>query len=53
MVDFYYRMVIDGKKLWTDIRKLWKDKVCDKLKENGYILNEDGTVSLEKDTKTE
>lgn len=52
MVYFYYKMVIDNRKHWTDIPKTWKNKVCDKLKENGYILNEDGTVSLE-DTKTE
>ncbi len=47
MVVFYYNRVIQGKKLWTEIGKLWKQDVCDMLVENGYTLNEDGTVSLE------
>lgn len=45
MVQFYYTRVIQGKKLWTEIPGLWQQDVCDKLEANGYILNEDGTVT--------
>lgn len=46
MVNFYYKRVIAGKKLWTEIPALWKDDTCEMLVENGYTLNEDGTVEL-------
>ena len=45
MVNFYVYRVKHGKKLWTEIRDLWLDDVKAKLIEEGYILNEDGTVS--------
>ena len=45
MVDFFYRRVINGVKKWTDVPKLWKEQVKQMLVENGYILNEDGTVT--------
>ena len=45
MVDFYVDRVSKGKKKWTDVPKLWNDKVQDDLIADGYILNEDGTVS--------
>lgn len=45
MVDFFYRRVINGVKKWTDVPKLWKEQVKQILVENGYILNEDGTVT--------
>ena len=45
MVNFYKIRVIEGKKKWTEVPKLWNDKVQDELIKEGYILNEDGTVS--------
>ena len=45
MINFYVYRVTHGKKLWTEIRDLWLDDVKAKLIEEGYILNEDGTVS--------
>lgn len=48
MVQFYEKRVIQGKKLWNEIPSLWQDAVCEALEADGYILNEDGTV-----TKTE
>ena len=45
MVNFYVYRVTHGKKLWTEIRDLWRDDVKAKLIEEGYTLNEDGTVS--------
>ena len=45
MVDFYVDRVIKGKKKWTDIHKLWNNRVKDALIADGYILNEDGTVT--------
>ena len=45
MVNFYKIRVIEGKKKWTEVHKLWNDKVQDGLIADGYILNEDGTVS--------
>lgn len=46
MVNFYIYKVINGTKKWTDIPALWKEKVTEKLKEEGYTLNDDGTVSM-------
>ena len=45
MVNFYVYRVKHCKKLWTAIPKLWRDDVKAKLIEEGYTLNEDGTVS--------
>ena len=45
MVKFYVSRVKKGKKLWTEIRDLWRDDVKAKLIEDGYTLNDDGTVS--------
>ena len=45
MVNFYKIRVIEGKKKWTEVPKLWNDKVQDDLIADGYILNDDGTVS--------
>lgn len=45
MVKFYKNRVIEGKKKWTDVHKLWNGKVQDALIAEGYILNADGTVS--------
>ena len=47
MVNFYVYKVINGTKKWNEIPDLWKQKVKDRLVEDGYVLNEDGTVSLE------
>ena len=45
MVNFYVYRVKHGKKLWTEIRDLWRDDVKAKLIKEGYTLNDDGTVS--------
>lgn len=45
MVNFYVYRVKHGKKLWTEIRDLWRDDVKAKLIKDGYTLNDDGTVS--------
>ena len=45
MVNFYKIRVIEGKKKWTEVPKLWNDKVQEELVKEGYVLNEDGTVS--------
>ncbi|MGN1300883.1 MAG: hypothetical protein ACI4VC_06020 [Clostridia bacterium] len=45
MVEFYVDRVIKGKKKWTDVPKLWNNRVKDALIVEGYILNEDGTVA--------
>ena len=47
MVRFYVSRVKHGKKLWTEIRDLWQEDVKAKLIEEGYTLNDDGTVSKE------
>ena len=44
MLYFYYKRVISGEKLWTDIPGLWREEVCDLLQKDGYTLNDDGTV---------
>lgn len=45
MVDFYVNRVKNGLKKWTDVPKLWNKKVQEQLIEEGYILNDDGTVT--------
>ena len=45
MVNFYVYRIKAGRKLWTAVPKLWQDEVKLKLFEEGYILNDDGTVS--------
>ena len=45
MVNFYVYRVKHGKKLWTEIRDLWQEDVKKQLLDEGYILNDDGTVS--------
>jgi hypothetical protein len=38
-------MVINEGKKWNTVPKLWLEGVCEKLIEEGYTLNDDGTVS--------
>ncbi len=47
MVDYYVYNVKRGYKRWTKVNKLWQEEVKRKLVEDGYILNEDGTVAKE------
>ena len=49
MVDFYVNRLKNGLKKWTDVPKLWNKKVQEQLIEEGYILNDDGTLT--KDNK--
>lgn len=45
MIEYYTFNVKHGYKKWTKINKLWQEEVKKKLVEDGYILNEDGTVT--------
>lgn len=45
MVNFYVYRIKSGRKLWPAVPKLWRDDVKAKLIEEGYTLNDDGTVS--------
>lgn len=45
MTNLYKKMVIRGQKKWTEVPELWREKVSAKLVEEGYTLNEDGTVT--------
>ena len=45
MVKFYVVRVISGIKKWTDVPSLWNKAVQEELVKEGYILNDDGTVS--------
>ena len=45
MVKFYVVRVISGVKKWTDVPSLWNKAVQEELVKEGYILNEDGTVT--------
>ena len=47
MVNFYVYRIKNGLKEWTVVPDLWKEKVKDELVTQGYVLNEDGTVSKE------
>ena len=45
MVNFYVYRVKNSLKKWTDVPTLWQEEVKKKLVEDGYILNDDGTVT--------
>ncbi len=47
MVELYLKKIKADDIVFTleDVPALWKQKVMDKLVEDGYVLNEDGTVS--------
>ena len=47
MVKFYVNRKKNGLKKWTDVPHKRKKKVKDELVAQGYVLNEDGTVSKE------
>ena len=47
MVDFYVYRIKNGLKKWTHVPSSWQEKVKDELLAQGYVLNEDGTVSTE------
>ena len=49
MVKFYVVRVISGVKKWTDVPSLWNKAVQEELIKEGYVLNEDGTVSKPKE----
>ena len=45
MVKKYFDKVTSGDMKWTEVPSLWKKKVQTALEENGYTLNDDGTVT--------
>ena len=45
MVIFYEERVINGLKKWTDVPELWNAKVIERIQKDGYVLNEDWTVT--------
>ena len=48
MVNFFFFLIINGLKKWTDVPELWNKKVIERLQKDGYVLNEDGTVTESK-----
>ena len=49
MVELYRKKIKADDIVFTleDVPKLWRQKVMDRLVEDGYILNEDGSVVKE------
>lgn len=49
MVELYLKKIKADDIVFTleDVPKLWRQKVMDKLVEDGYTLNEDGSVVKE------
>lgn len=47
MVELYLKKIKADDIVFTleDVPALWKQKVMDKLVEDGYVLNDDGSVS--------
>ena len=45
MVNLYYKQVKAGAMTLYQVPKTWREKTRIKLEENGYTINEDGTVS--------
>jgi hypothetical protein len=49
MAKIYYRMVISGMKKWNEIPKTWRAKAIELLENDGYTLNDDGTVTKDEE----
>ena len=47
MINFYVYGIKNGLKKWTDVPTLCREEVKKELVAQGYVLNEDGTVSKE------
>ena len=47
MVELYLKKIKSDDITLDDIPKLWRQKVMDRLIEDGYTLNEDGSVVKE------
>jgi hypothetical protein len=47
MAVFFAKRVESGLKLWTKVPNIWYEATLEQIKEDGYILNEDGTVTKE------
>lgn len=45
ITKIYIRKILAGTMLWTDVPSLWQNKVKAELERQGYICNDDGTVS--------
>lgn len=45
MVALYYRYVVLGKRTVNQIPNAKRNEVIAMLEENGYVINEDGTVT--------
>lgn len=45
MVALYYRYVVAGKRTINQIPNAKRAEVIAMLEENGYVINDDGTVS--------
>lgn len=45
MVALYYRYVVAGKRTVNQIPNAKRDAVIAMLEDNGYVINEDGTVT--------
>ena len=48
MVKFFEERILNGLKKWPDVPERWKLKVIERLQKDGYVLNEDGTVTESK-----
>ena len=44
-VNMFYLLIINNRKTFNDIPESIKADVRVKLEENGYVVNEDGTVA--------
>ena len=45
MVEYYVYNVEHGYKKWTKVNKIWQEEVKQRVIEDGYTLNDDGTVT--------
>ena len=52
MVKFYFQNVVAGKRKVTQVPKSLLQGVLDMLEANGYVINDDGTVSKKQQKTT-
>lgn len=50
MAKLYFNKIVNGEMLWTDVPSLWRAKTKKYIESQGYICNEDGTISKVEET---
>ena len=45
MAKLYFNKIVEGEMLWTEVPSLWRAKTKKYIESQGYICNEDGSIT--------